>query len=104
MAESDSSTEFSTLIGLLHFRAANQPDHLAYTFLSDGESEDSQLTYKDLETKARSIALGVKPLIGQGDRILLLFLPGLEFITAFFGCIYAGAVAVPAYPPEPARI
>ncbi len=36
----------------------------------------------------------------SGERALLLYPPGIEFISVFFGCLYAGVIAVPAYPPR----
>jgi acyl-CoA synthetase (AMP-forming)/AMP-acid ligase II len=71
-----------------------------YTFLSDGESDEVRLTYGDLDRRARAIAAFLQNIEATGDRILLLFPPGLDYISAFFGCLYAGAVAVPAYPPR----
>jgi acyl-CoA synthetase (AMP-forming)/AMP-acid ligase II len=104
MTQSDSRTEFATLIELLRFRAARQPSQRAYTFLLDGETEEAWLTYEDLDRKARSVAAWLRTSMANGERVLLLFPPGLDFITAFFGCIYAGTVAVPVYPPEPSRL
>src|SRR4051812_33780555 len=94
-----------TLIEMLMQRAAQQPDDLAYTFLVDGETPGGTLTYAELDAEARAIATamygrGIRP----GDRALLLYSPGLEFIPAFFGCLYAGVIAVPAYPPHPAQL
>ncbi|MBD0264845.1 MAG: AMP-binding protein, partial [Tolypothrix sp. Co-bin9] len=92
--------QFSTFIDLLNYRAQNQPDQTAYTFLQDGETEASRLTYKELDRQARAIACQLQSLDARGSRALLLYPPGLEFIAAFFGCLYAGVVAVPAYPPR----
>ncbi|WP_221643002.1 non-ribosomal peptide synthetase, partial [Nostoc sp. 2RC] len=94
--------EFTSLVELLHWRAVLKPEQKAYSFLLDGEVEASYLTYGELDRQARSIAAllqscGVK----SGERGLLLYPPGLEFIAAFFGCLYAGVIAVPAYPPRP---
>ncbi|WP_016949104.1 fatty acyl-AMP ligase [Anabaena sp. PCC 7108] len=91
---------FSTLIELLIYRAQNQPQQKAYTFLQDGEREEVSLTYQELDQKARAIASRFQSLGSAGERALLLYPPGLEFITAFLGCLYAGVVAVPAYPPR----
>jgi acyl-CoA synthetase (AMP-forming)/AMP-acid ligase II len=100
----DYSTEtehkFSTLVDLLEYRAQNQPDSTAYIFLEDGETEAGRLTYKELDRHARAIAVTLQSLDATGSRALLLYPPGLEFIAAFFGCLYAGVVAVPAYPPR----
>ncbi|HEY0366678.1 MAG TPA: condensation domain-containing protein, partial [Pyrinomonadaceae bacterium] len=88
---------------LLRWRAARQPERHAYTFLRDGEIEESSLTYAQLDRKARAISARLQSERAQGKRVLLLFPPGLEYISAFFGCLYTGAVAVPAYPPHQNR-
>ncbi len=97
----DTGYKFSTLVDLLGYRAQNQSDQTAYTFLQDGEIEAGRLTYKELELKARAIAAKLQNLNTTVSSALLLYPPGLEFIAAFFGCLYAGVVAVPAYPPRP---
>ena len=99
------SAEARTLVDLLRLRASEQPTKVAYTFLVDGEREGARITYTDLDRSARAIATtlhigGVRP----GDRALLLYPPGLDFIGAFFGCLYAGVVAVPSFPPHPAQL
>jgi natural product biosynthesis luciferase-like monooxygenase protein len=95
-----SPVEASTLVELLRWRAQHQPDQKAYTFLTGGEGESVTLTYQALDERARSIAAALQARGEAGDRVILLYPPGLEFIGAFFGCLYAGAVAVPAYPPR----
>ncbi|MFN6525877.1 polyketide synthase [Nostoc sp. ChiSLP03a] len=89
-----------TLVDVLRYRAIGQPQTLGYTFLVDGESEGSKLTYGALDKQARTIATYLQTFTKPGDRVLLLYPPGLEFITAFFGCLYAGTIAIPAYPPR----
>ncbi|MEO1340871.1 MAG: fatty acyl-AMP ligase, partial [Cyanobacteria bacterium J06635_13] len=73
------------------------------TFLHRGEIEAARLSYGELEQKAKAIAALLQSHASQGDRVVLLYPPGLDFITAFFGCIYAGVIAVPTYPPKPRR-
>ncbi|MBH8561393.1 fatty acyl-AMP ligase [Nostoc sp. CENA67] len=92
---------FSTFVELLSYRAENQPQQKAYTFLRDGEIEETSLTFQELDQKARAIATNLQSVGATNQRALLLYPPGLEFITAFLGCLYAGVVAVPAYPPRP---
>src|SRR5215469_10287356 len=101
---SESSFGPSTLVEILRWRALQQPDRLAYTFLEDGETEEAHLTYGDLDRQARAIGALLQGLGTYGERALLLYPPGLEFIAGFFGCLYAGVVAVPVYPPYPARL
>ena len=98
-----SAHEFSTLIELLRWRARHQPDQRAYTFLVDDEIEEVHLTYGELDRQARAIATRLQDMGATGERALLLYHPSLEFIAAFFGCLYAGVVAVPTYPPRHRR-
>lgn len=90
----------STLIDLLCWRAQSQPKLVAYTFLVDGETEEERLTYSELDEQARSIGGWLQSQGAANERVLLLYPPGLSYIAAFFGCLYAGATAVPAYPPR----
>ncbi len=83
---------------LLRWRAES-PSGAGYTFLSEGEVE-SRLTYRELDRRARAIAAQLLRTAAPGDRAVLLFPPGLDFVAAFFGCLYSGVIAVPAYPPS----
>ena len=98
------SFEPSSLVEVLRWRAHHQPERAAYIFLKDGETEEVHLTYADLDRKARAIGAWLQSQGIRGERALLLYPPGLEFIAGFFGCLYAGAVAVPVYPPHPSRL
>jgi acyl-CoA synthetase (AMP-forming)/AMP-acid ligase II len=98
------SAAHKTLVELLRARSAEQGGDVAFTFLVDGEHEGPRCTFAELDAGARAVASalrerGVRP----GDRALLLYPPGLEFIPAFFGCLYSGVIAVPAYPPQPSQ-
>ncbi|MEM1255605.1 MAG: AMP-binding protein [Cyanobacteria bacterium P01_H01_bin.21] len=95
-----SSQAFSTLVELLRYRAQEQPFRSAFIYLKDGEVEEECWTYETLDTKARAIAAHLQSLQITNSRAILLYPPGLDFIAAFFGCLYAGVVAVPAYPPR----
>jgi acyl-CoA synthetase (AMP-forming)/AMP-acid ligase II len=91
----------STLVDLLRRRARSQPDQVAFSFLAGGERDALRLTYGELDRQARAIA-GLLTRQGVlGERALLLLPPGPDHVAAFFGCVYAGVVAVPAYPPGP---
>lgn len=92
------------LVDLLGYRSVYQPDKTAFVFLKDGETEEEVLSYRDLDRKAKVIALSLLTFTKPGERALLLFPPGLSYIEAFFGCLYAGIIAVPAYPPDPIRL
>ncbi len=91
------------LVERLRSRAAEVPDWPLYTFLADGEVEVERLTHASLDQAAGRIAAALRAVAAPGERALLLYPPGLDFIAAFFGCLYAGVVAVPAYPPHPRR-
>jgi amino acid adenylation domain-containing protein len=95
--------EFSTIVELLRNRSSQQAKQLSYTFLADGETESDRLTYQELDRCSRAIASQLQSLGLSGERALLLYPPGLEYLAAFFGCLYAGVVAVPAYPPRNQR-
>jgi 8-amino-7-oxononanoate synthase len=90
----------SNLVELLLHRARCQPEDTAFTYLVDGENEQVHLTYRELDRHARAIGAWLEAHDLVGERALLLYPAGLEFIVAFFGCLYAGVVAVPVYPPR----
>src|SRR5262245_50549813 len=92
-----------SLVALLRFRAEQQGDRRVFTFLGDGETESAHLTYAEFDRRARALAAQLQAVGATGERALLLYPSGLDFVTAFFGCLYAGAVAVPTAPPHPAR-
>ncbi|TKB58992.1 MAG: amino acid adenylation domain-containing protein [Nitrospira sp.] len=93
-----------TLLDVLRWRADRQPDQVAYVFLRDGVTGDTVLTYGELDAKARAIAGFLQQRVQPGDRVMLLYSPGLDFVAAFWGCLYAGVLAVPAPPFDPLRI
>lgn len=93
----------TTLNDILRWRADHQPDRLAYTYLPDGEEEKARVTYGELDERARAVAARLQSFGGVGARALLLFPAGIDFIATFFGCLYAGVIAMPAAPPHPAR-
>ena len=94
------------LVKLVRFRAAAQPDDTAFVYLTDGiggEGAEIRLTYQELDRRCRALGAWLQKNHYSGKRILLLYPPGLEFIVGFFGCLYAGATAVPIYPPHKNR-
>ncbi|MFJ6432809.1 amino acid adenylation domain-containing protein [Streptomyces sp. NPDC091416] len=84
---------------LLADTALRSPDRVAFIHLADGEVPAGELTYAQLDSRARAIGVHLEELGLAGSRVLLLYPSGLDYVAAFFGCLYAGAVAVPAYPP-----
>jgi acyl transferase domain-containing protein/acyl-CoA synthetase (AMP-forming)/AMP-acid ligase II/pimeloyl-ACP methyl ester carboxylesterase/acyl carrier protein len=93
----------TTLIDRLQEQESRQPHKRAFTFLADGETEIDSLTYQQLNHQAKAIASVLQSHYAAGQRALLLYQPGLDFITAFLGCLYAGVIAVPVYPPRANR-
>ena len=96
-------SEYSDLTQLLLARAKCSPDQVAFTFLRDGESDELNWTYGELAQRARGIAASLQSANCANQRVLLLYPPGLDFIAGFWGCLLAGAIAVPAYPPASSR-
>ena len=92
-----------TIVDLLRQRAAYRPHDRAFTFLVDGENEELNITYAELDRKARTVGGWLMDRGMVGKRVLLLYPSGLDFIAAFMGCLYGGAIAVPAYPPRKNR-
>ncbi|MEA5451763.1 fatty acyl-AMP ligase [Leptolyngbya sp. CCNP1308] len=90
-----------TWVDLLIDRAARQPDRVALQLWNDGIAAPDALTYADLDCRSRAIAAQMQRQNLQGERVLLLCPPGLDYVLAFCACLYAGAIAVPVYPPRP---
>jgi len=92
------------LIELLRRLAREQTCDIAYKYLVNGEDDAIDLSYGELDRQARAIAAELTQAGLVGERALLLYPSGLEFIAGFFGCLYAGVVAVPAFPPRMNRM
>lgn len=87
---------------LLHHAQAT-PDALAYRFLLDGNDSQVLFSYAELAERARAVAARLQQQCPPGGRVLLLLAPGLDYVASFFGCLLAGMVAVPAYPPSTSK-
>lgn len=100
------SIEPRNLVEVLRRWAVAAPQRVALTFLRDGDADGvtRDMTYGELDERARVIASGLRKAGVSAGRVLLFYPPGLEFAAAFFGCAYAGVVAVPVYPPDPSRL
>ncbi len=92
-----------TLVDIAQWRAEEQPDDPAFSFLVDGETQEERLSYAELDRRARALAAELEARGARGERVLLVFNPCLDYNVAIYGCLYAGAVAVPVYPPDPYR-
>jgi amino acid adenylation domain-containing protein len=101
--DNDGLRSCSTVVDILRFRSSTQPNRDAFSFLLDGETEQTTLTYQELDRLACRIAAKLQALDLTGERALLLYPAGLDFLIAFCGCLYAGVVAVTAYPPRNER-
>ncbi|MGE8151751.1 non-ribosomal peptide synthetase [Pseudomonas vancouverensis] len=93
----------NTMVQALQRRAALTPDRVALRFLADTADQAVVLSYRELDQRARTIAGALQARADFGDRAVLLFPSGPDYVAAFFGCLYAGVIAVPAYPPESTR-
>lgn len=87
-----------TIVNYLQTHARNHSELPAFTFLQGGS--ESTYTFAQLEKNAYQLAQGLLTLGRSGDRVVVLCPPGLDYITALFGCMFAGMVAVPLYPPR----
>ena len=90
----------ANLVDLLRHRSLHQAQDRAFIYLHDGENVSHSVTYEDVDRQARTIAAALQERGLAGQRALLLYPAGLDFIASFFGCMYAGVVAVTAYPPR----
>ncbi|NOK63910.1 MAG: type I polyketide synthase [Chloroflexi bacterium AL-W] len=94
----------TSLIDILHWRAQYYPEHKAYTFLPEGNKPSITMTFQDIDRCAYAVAVLLRQRgVAEGARALLLYHQGLDYIIAFLGCLYAGVIAVPMYPPRPKR-
>jgi acyl-CoA synthetase (AMP-forming)/AMP-acid ligase II len=90
-----------TYVGAVRAAIDRHRDEPLLTFLADGTGDGVTWTYADLHREASKVARLLRDSVAPGDRVLLMSAPGLEYVAGFFGCLYAGAIAVPAYPPSP---
>jgi len=84
-----------TIPDIIAYHAQHSPSALLFSFLKDGSDKPESMTCEDLDRRARNVAAALSGKIAHGDRVLLSLQQGPEFIAAFFGCLYAGAIAVP---------
>ena len=95
--------QFSALGQLLAHHASLKGEQVAFTYLGDGLNPSQAITYGELLYQARLISQQLRTRLKPGARALLIFPPGLEFVSAFFGCLHAGVIAVPAPELDPLR-
>ncbi len=90
----------STLPEVLARRAVHSPHKVAFSFLADGETLDETVTFSELHQRVASLARHLVASTRPNDRVLLLYPAGIDYVVAVLGCLYAGRIAVPAYPPK----
>jgi amino acid adenylation domain-containing protein len=95
-------SEEASFVDVLRERARSQPHERVFTFLD--EEGETHVSYRELDEGARAVAALLQRNLAPGDRALLLYPPGREYVLGFLGCLYAGVIAVPAYPPDPTRL
>jgi len=89
-----------TWVDVLRKRASGHSTECAFTFLENGEDESASASFGELDRFARANAVRIRQHVTEGEPVLLLYPAGLDFIAAFFGCLYAGVIPVPAFPPR----
>ncbi len=92
-----------TLVDVCQARATATPNQVSHIYLRDGEEPEVRLTYEQLDQSARAVAFELSRHASPGARVLLTYPPGLGFVIGFFGCLYAGLIAVPTAPVEANR-
>lgn len=94
---------YSSMIDLLSHKAMIHPEKVVYTYIYNDNQDEINITYQELHTCAKQIAAYLQKSGLEGQRALLMYPPGIEYIKAFLGCIYANVVPVPVYPPGLSR-
>jgi acyl-CoA synthetase (AMP-forming)/AMP-acid ligase II len=93
----------NSVIDLLRTQADAHPDDMAYTFLESGEAAGNTIAWAALDRRSRALGSSIAARVDPRARVLIMLPPGLDFASAFFGVLYAGAIAIPTYPPTGAR-
>ncbi|MBN1945607.1 MAG: AMP-binding protein, partial [Bradymonadales bacterium] len=100
----DNLPNLNTIPDCVSYWAMKTPDNLALTFIGEDGRETGRRTYAELDRRARAVAGAMSAGVQPGDRVLIVIEPGIPFFEAYLGCLYAGVIAVPTYPPDPARL
>lgn len=96
--------ELPSIVEMVGWRMLKHPDRTAFIYLPDGEREGARMTFREVESATRAAAALLQKAGNKGDRVLLVYAPGIDFVVGFLSCLYAGMVAVPVYPPDPTRM
>jgi acyl-CoA synthetase (AMP-forming)/AMP-acid ligase II/acyl carrier protein len=97
------TSEWNSLVDVARDRAEHHPTDRVITFLK-GDTDEDTLSLAEVDERARELAATIQARELGGERVLLLFPPGLDYVIGFWACLYAKAVAVPAYPPDPKQL
>ena len=89
-----------SLFGVIHAQAERIPHKLAVRFLGDHDHGPACLDYAAVDGRARSLAAHLQAAGAHGERVLIVLPPSSDYVIALLACLYAGATAVPAYPPR----
>ncbi len=95
-----------TLVELLVDRAQNRPEFESFIFIDypgSGSPREDKLTCGAVFAQARAVAATLLQSLTRGDRVLIVCPPGPDYIVSFYGCLMAGVIAVPVYPPSNAK-
>lgn len=94
---------FSTPVEMLAHWAQQRPDRLAFSYLDQGETEVDRMTFAEMHQQACKIGAYLQSFSQAGERAMLIFPPGLEFVRTMYGCLYAGVIPIPTNPPTLTR-
>ncbi|MGO9450870.1 MAG: fatty acyl-AMP ligase [Candidatus Binataceae bacterium] len=93
----------SNLVEILRRHACDRGDRPAVLFVGERDSVQV-ISYRELDRRAQVIAERLRRISEPNTRVILLYPPGPDFVEGFFGCLYAGMIAVPALSPSPRRL
>jgi phthiocerol/phenolphthiocerol synthesis type-I polyketide synthase C len=91
------------IIDAVRARVVESSEKPALIMLAEGENEAERLSFAEYDRRARSLAAGLQARGMAGERVLILLPQGVDYAVAFLGCLYAKAIAVPAFPPTRSR-
>lgn len=94
----------NTMVEIFEKNCAMHPDKVIYYLLEDGYSESDRITFSQMNRRVKAVAAALQSRFNKGDRALMLFPSGIDFIVSLFGCLYSGIIGVPAYPPRKNRM
>ena len=89
-----------TIVNSMQEHALQKPDEIAFRYINSIDDDGETLSYLELYNESRAVANFIKGIAEPGSCILLFFPPGIEYVKAFYGCLMAGMIAVPLYPPR----